>query len=188
MVGWVGPSINFIEDSLFFDPPRCHSQPYCTLALCWEPSIQQHEIFTPRLCWEKGSFSCGSHRTFRQVTGCFIATLSVIVAFRFLSDLTFASFSGVSRFYEAQFWEHLFFMLSELCVMHARFVKLGIRTFSGFPWFASIRIGSKITLWTAKWFVPVRFRCGSCRDRFMDSFGSIRFGSSLYLIALLLLN
>ena len=58
--------------------------------------------------------------------------------------------------------------------------------FAGFPWFASIRIGSKITLWTAKRFVPVRFRCGSCRDRFMDSFGSIRFGSCLELTALLL--
>ena len=30
-----------------------------------------------------------------------------------------------------------------------------------------------------------RFRCGSCGDRFMDSFGSIRFGSCLELTALL---
>ena len=39
----------------------------------------------------------------------------------------------------------------------------------GFPWFASIPIGLKISLWTAKCFVPVRFCRGSCRDQFIDS-------------------
>jgi hypothetical protein len=53
--GGMGGSLNhFCWGILVFDPPRYHSHPIeCTLALCWEPLIQPHEIFTPKLCWEK---------------------------------------------------------------------------------------------------------------------------------------
>ena len=94
--------------------------------VCWEPSIQPHEIFTPKLCCEKDHSLAAAIKLSVTSRVVVFSTLMVMVAFQLLNDLAFTFWRGIYRFYEAQICGHLDFMLSELWVLHAWFVKLGI--------------------------------------------------------------
>ena len=61
--GWVPQS--FLSRNPCFDPPRCHSHPNCTLALCWD-SWSSHSRHLPQSCAEKRSVSCGSRQANRH--------------------------------------------------------------------------------------------------------------------------
>ena len=95
--GGMGGSLNqFYWGILVSDPPRYHSHLIeCTLALCWEPLIQPHEIFTPKLCWEKNHSLAAAVELSVYVTSRCFSTLRVMVAFQFLKDLAFAFRRGI---------------------------------------------------------------------------------------------
>ena len=105
--GWVPQS--FLSRNPCFDPPRCHSHPNCTLALCWD-SWSSHSRHLLQSCAEKGSVSCGSRQANRHKATLLFPLRVSWMWFVFTWRGVYV-FGGVSRFYDALLFGYLDFVV-----------------------------------------------------------------------------
>ena len=84
-------------------------------------TIDPHDIFTAKLCWEKNHSLAAAVKLSVTSRVVVFSTLRVMVPFQLLNDLAFTFWRGI-RFYDAQICGHLNFLLSKLWVLHAWFL------------------------------------------------------------------